>query len=63
MTDKDKNQGEGNVEAARRFNKAEADFAQSGPVEEKAKEARDALDGPQADELEEARRSTGTKHP
>lgn len=63
MTDKDKNQGEGNTEAARRFNKAEQDFVANGPVEEKAKEARDALDGPQAAELEEARRSTGAKHP
>ena len=63
MTDKDKNQGEGNVEAARRFNKTEADFAQNGPVEEKAKEARDAIDGPDAADLEEARRSTGAKHP
>jgi hypothetical protein len=61
MTDKAKNQGEGDYEAARRFRKAEETFVRTGPVEQKAHEAEDALDGPEGAELERARRETGAK--
>ena len=63
MTDKGKNQGEGNPEAARRFNDAQEEFVRNGPVEEKAREAREALDGPEATELEKARRATAAGKP
>ncbi len=56
-------QGEGNYAAARRFREAEEAFVKDGPVEEKAREAADALDGPEADELEAARRSTAAGEP
>ena len=59
MADKDQVQGEGNYDAARRYQKEQHDFAKSGPVEKKAKEAEDALDGPEAAELEQARKDTG----
>jgi hypothetical protein len=55
--DKDKtqrNEGEGNRTAARQFNKAQQDFARSGKVEEKAKEAEEAVAGGDAEKLREA---------
>ncbi len=61
MSDRDKpieNEGEGSYTAAREFDKDQHLFAKSGKVEEKAKEARDALDGPEGDELEAARKET-----
>ena len=51
-------QGEGDHVAGRRFQDAEAEFVKTGPVEQKAREAADALDGPEGAELEAARRST-----
>ncbi|MDO8322346.1 MAG: hypothetical protein Q7T23_05330 [Phenylobacterium sp.] len=51
-------QGEGDYDAARRFRKAEEDFVKTGPVEQKAKEAEEALDGPEGAELEKARIET-----
>ena len=48
------NEGEGNRTAARRFNEAQQDFARSGKVEEKAKEAGRAVDGKEGDKLREA---------
>lgn len=51
-------QGEGNYEAARRFRAAEEAFVRTGPVDQKAREAAQALDGPEADALEAARRSS-----
>lgn len=58
MADKPDNQGEGNYDAARRFDADERKFVQSGKVEEKAREAEEALDGPEGEELERARRET-----
>ena len=52
-------QGEGNYEAGRRFQKEETRFAKTGPVEQKAIEAEEALDGPEGEGLERARRETG----
>jgi hypothetical protein len=63
MADKDQIQGEGNYDAGRRFQKEEREFVQTGPVEEKAREAEEALDGPEAEELERARIETGEKRP
>jgi len=48
------NEGEGNKTAAREYNEAQQAFAKSGQVEEKAREAERALDGPDRRELEEA---------
>jgi len=56
-------QGEGDYEAARRFRKAEEEFVRTGPVEPKAQEAEDALDGPEGAELERARKETGARRP
>jgi hypothetical protein len=53
-------QGEGDYIAGRRFQDAERSFAEKGSlVERKAREAADALDGPEGKELEAARRETG----
>lgn len=51
-------QGEGDYEAGRRFQDAERAFVKKGSVELKAREAADALDGPQAAELEAARKTS-----
>ena len=63
MTDKSKIQGEGDYDAARRFQKEEKAFVDKGPVAQKAREAAEALDGPEAADLERARRETGEKRP
>ena len=51
-------QGEGDHIAARRFQDAAAGFVNTGQVDKKAREAAEALDGPEADELEAARLCT-----
>lgn len=51
-------QGEGNYEAARKFDKEERTFVESGKVEAAAKAAKDALDGPEGADLEAARQSS-----
>ena len=51
-------QGEGDYDAARRFDRDEQVFVKSGRVEENARKAADALDGPEGEELEKARKST-----
>ena len=51
-------QGEGNRAAARRFNDAEKKFVEEGKVDAHARDAARALDGPEAAELEAARKST-----
>ena len=57
MTDKSKVQGEGNYDAARKFDAEERAFVKKGGIEEKAKEAEAALDGPEGEELERARKA------
>ena len=52
-------QGEGDYIAGRRFQDAERSFAETGPIEKKAREAAEALDGPEGEELERARRESG----
>lgn len=52
-------QGEGDYESAKRYQQEQQAFAETGPVEEKAREAEEALDGPEGPELEKARQETG----
>lgn len=59
MVDKNRIQGEGDYDAARRFDSEEAAFVKSGKVEAGARRAVEALDGPEGAELEKARRETG----
>ena len=54
-----KNQGEGDYESARKYDAEQEAFAKSGKVEGAAKEAAEALDGPEGAELEKARVETG----
>ena len=61
MTGKDKIQGEGNYDAARKFDAEQRAFVGKGRVEKKAREAEEALDGPEAEELERARKETGER--
>jgi hypothetical protein len=61
MADKNRIQGEGNYDAARKFDEEEREFVKSGRVEKKAVEAEEALDGPEGEELERARRETGER--
>lgn len=60
----DRNEGEGNRTAARVYNEAQEDFAKSGKAEPAARDAANALSGPEAEELRRAeeaakRRSRG----
>ena len=55
------NEGEGNKTAARNYNKATTEFAKSGEVESKAREAKRAVDGPDGDKLRDAERE-GKSH-
>jgi hypothetical protein len=50
----EKNEGEGNKTAARHYNEEQRRFAQSGAVDQKAKEAERALEGGEGKELERA---------
>jgi hypothetical protein len=59
MADNGKIQGEGDYVSGKKYQKMQHDFAEKGPVEEKAREAEEALDGPEGAELEQARRETG----
>ncbi|HEX2817845.1 MAG TPA: hypothetical protein VHN39_15745 [Phenylobacterium sp.] len=66
MTDKSKNpssqiQGEGNYDAARKFDGEERAFVKKGGIEQKAKEAEQALDGAEGVDLEKARKETGER--
>lgn len=55
------NEGEGNRTAAREYNKGVQDFMKTGQVEKKAREAADALDGPEATDLRKAEEA-GKEH-
>jgi hypothetical protein len=55
------NEGEGNRTAAREYNKGVQDFMKTGQVEKKAREAADALDGPEATRLRQAEEA-GKEH-
>jgi hypothetical protein len=51
-------QGEGDYESARRFDREEEKFVKDGKVQQKAREAARALNGPEAQTLERARVSS-----
>jgi len=51
-----RNEGEGNKTAARRFNKKEREFVKSGKVEQAAEEAKRAVEGSEAEALKQAER-------
>jgi hypothetical protein len=55
------NEGEGNKTAAREYNKGTTEFAKSGQVEGKAREAKRAVDGSEGEKLREAERE-GQSH-
>ncbi len=60
MTNKDRNQGEGNREAAETYNEAQQDFAKSGQVKTKAEEAKRALET-EGDKLAKAEKAGRSK--
>jgi hypothetical protein len=49
-----RNEGEGNRTAAREYNEAQRRFVESGKVDEKAREAERAMEGPERRDLENA---------
>jgi hypothetical protein len=51
-----RNEGEGNKTAARRFNKKERAFVKSGKVEKAAEEAKRAVQSSEAESLKQAER-------
>jgi len=55
--------GEGNYRSGKAYQDAQHDFVRHGPVTEKAREAADALGGPQGAELERARRESSKGKP
>jgi hypothetical protein len=61
MGDKSQIQGEGNYDAGRKFDAEEAAFVKKGGYEKKAREAEEALDGPEGEALERARKETGAR--
>jgi hypothetical protein len=63
MADNNQVQGEGNYDAGREFQREQHEFAKSGKVQPAAHEAEEALDGPEGEELERARRETGNVKP
>lgn len=52
-------QGEGDYVSGKTYQDMQHEFAKKGPVEKKAREAEQALDGPEGEDLERARRETG----
>lgn len=56
MTDRKEQLGEGNYTAGREFNRDQGDFIENNPqrIKDKAREAAEAVDGPEADDLERA---------
>jgi hypothetical protein len=57
-------QGEGDYVSAKRYQKAQHDFAKDqGEVERKAREAEDALEGPEGEALERARQEAAKGDP
>jgi|UPI00083B9B5B hypothetical protein len=52
-------QGEGDYISGKKYQDMQHEFAEKGPVEQKAREAEEALDGPEGEALEQARKDTG----
>jgi hypothetical protein len=63
MNDKTDIQGEGDYKSAKVYQDDQHRFAESGPVKEKAREAEEALDGPEGEALETARKESGAVRP
>ena len=59
----DKIQGEGDYISGRKYQEMQHEFAKRPDVAQKAREAEEALDGPEGEELEKARRDTGDGKP
>lgn len=55
------NEGEGNRTAARRYNEATREFIDSGKVGEAARKAKEAVDGPEGEELRKAEAAVSGK--
>ncbi len=56
-----RNEGEGNKTAAREYNQSQEAFVKSGKVDQKAKDAAQAMDGDEAEDLDRAARE-GRSH-
>jgi hypothetical protein len=56
-----RNEGEGNRTAARNYNREQQNFVRTGKVEEKAHEAKEAVEGKEREELERAE-AEGKRH-
>ena len=54
-------QGEGNYDAARKFDAEERAFVEKGGYEKQAKEAKEALEGQEGADLERARKETAER--
>ena len=54
--------GEGSYDGTEKFQKEQHKFAKDGPVKQKAREAADALDSAEAEELERARKASAKGH-
>jgi hypothetical protein len=54
VTNRQKNEGEGNRTAARKYNKESRSFIESGKVEKSAEKARKAVEGEEARSLKRA---------
>jgi hypothetical protein len=63
MADRNQIQGEGDYDAGRRFQKEERAFVKSGKADKAAHDAEQAIDGPEGEALERARRKTGDRRP
>lgn len=61
MGDKSQIQGEGNYDAARKFDAEERAFVEKGGIEKKAREAEEALDGPEGEDIDKARKESGSR--
>lgn len=61
MDDKDKVQGEGDYEAARRYRNSSEAFAEKGDVKRAAEKARKAVEGQEGDALREAEKEGRSK--
>ena len=55
------NEGEGSQTGARQYNEATRNFVKSGQVDQKAREAAKAVDGPEGEKLRRAE-ETGRSH-
>lgn len=60
MSEKSRNQGEGNREAAKAYNEAQHEFVESGQVKQKAEEAKRALET-EGDKLKKAEQAGRSK--